>query len=167
MNKLVKIVFILGIFALIFVLFVSMSKTQQMVVIQSGNTEAKPLEIKLGHFQDSDCGMVIDILTYASQVINKEGKTWFFHDHGGMVKWLDTKPFKDEAVIWVWAKDTNQWIHGKKALYSRNDKTPMNYGFGAYEHPQNGFIDFEEMRLKMKRGENMTNPFVAKELGSR
>ena len=59
MNKLVKIVFILGIFALIFILFVSMSKNQQMVLIQSGNTDAKPLEIKLGHFQDSDCGMVI------------------------------------------------------------------------------------------------------------
>lgn len=77
MNKSFKIIFILGIFALIFILFVSMSKNQQMVVIQSGNTDAKPLEIKLGHFQDSDCGMVIDILTYASQVINKEGKTWF------------------------------------------------------------------------------------------
>jgi len=166
-SKWIKIVFILGIFALIIILFVSMSKTQQMVVIQSGNKEAIPLEIKLGHFQDSDCGMVIDILTYASQVINKEGKTWFFHDHGGMVRWLDAKTFKDEATIWVWAKDTNQWINGKKAWYSRNDKTPMNYGFGAYEHYQNGFIDFEDMRLKMKRGENLTNPFVAKELGIR
>lgn len=165
MNKLVKIVFILGIFALIFILFVSMSNTQQMVVIQSGNTQAKPLEIKLGHFQDSDCGMVIDTLTYASQVINKEGKTWFFHDHGGMAKWLEAKTFKNEAVIWVWAKDTNQWVDGKKAWYSRNDKTPMNYGFGAYEHLQDGFIDFNEMSLRMKRGENLTNPFVAKELG--
>ena len=165
MNKLVKIVFIFGVFALIFIVFISMSNTQQMIVIQSGNAQAKPLEIKLGHFQDSDCGMVIDTLTYASQVINKEGKTWFFHDHGGMAKWLDTKTFKDEAVIWVWAKDTNQWIDGKKAWYSRNDKTPMNYGFGAYEYLQNGFISFDEMRLKMKRGENMTNPFVVKELG--
>ena len=41
----------------------------------------------------------------------------------------------------------------------------MRYGFGAYEHLQNGFISFNEMRLKMKHGENMTNPFVAKELG--
>lgn len=167
MNKFSKIVFIVGTLFLVSILFISMSKAQKMVVVQSGNVQAKPLEIKLGHFQDSDCGMVIESLTYTSQVINKEGKTWFFHDHGGMAKWLDTKSFKEDAVIWVWAKDTQQWIDGKKAWYSRSDKTPMNYGFGAYEVHHDGFIDFEEMRLKMKRGETMNNPFVAKELSQK
>lgn len=32
----------------------------------------------LNKFQDSDCGMVIDTLDYASQVIAPDRKTWFF-----------------------------------------------------------------------------------------
>lgn len=165
MNSVSKIVLLLGFLTIVVVAFVSMSKSQQMVVVENGNNEHKPLTIKLGHFQDSDCGMVIHSLDYASQVVNKEGKTWFFHDHGGMAKWLDTKEFKEDAIIWVWAKDTHTWINGRNAWYSRTDITPMNYGFGAYAAKQEGFIPFDEMQLLMMRGENLTNPYVRKQFG--
>lgn len=165
MNNFSKIILIFGFFSLIGIIFFSMSKSQQMVVVQSGNIDAKPLEIKLGHFQDSDCGMVIKSLEYASQIVNKDGKTWFFHDHGGMAKWLESKEFKNDAIVWVWAKDTKKWIDGKKAWYSKTDITPMNYGFGAYENNTGDFISFDEMSLKMLRGENLTNPNIAKQLG--
>ncbi|MGZ5207871.1 MAG: hypothetical protein ACXWB0_02545 [Sulfuricurvum sp.] len=165
MNALSKIVLLIGFLAIMAVTFVSLSKSQQMVVVQSGNHEHKPLSIKLGHFQDSDCGMVIHSLDYASQVVNKEGKTWFFHDHGGMVKWLDSKEFKNDATLWVWAKDTHKWINGRSAWYSRTDITPMNYGFGAYAVKQEGFVSFNEMRTLMMRGENLTNPYVRKQFG--
>jgi len=165
MSKISKFFIIISCFVIIIIIFFSISKTQQMVVVIDDNIEAKPLKIQLGHYQDSDCGMVIKSIEYASQVINNDGKTWFFHDHGGMVKWLETKKFKDKAIIWVWAKDSKKWIDGRSAWYSRSDITPMNYGFGSYENKQENFINFEEMIIKMKNGENLTNPFVRKQLG--
>lgn len=164
MKKLTPILTVLFIVALIAVIFVSMSTSQNMTVVYTGNIEKKPVKIVLGKFQDSDCGMVIDDITYASQVIAPNGKTWFFHDHGGMVNWLKDKGFKDKAVIWVYAKDTKRYIDGKTAWYSRTDNTPMLYGFGAYENKKEGLIDFGTMFLHMVRGEHLGNPKIKKQL---
>ncbi len=40
----------------------------------------------------------------------------------------------------------------------------MGYGFGAYENKKEDVINFEEMLLKMYRGENLTNPHIRKKL---
>jgi len=141
-----------------------MSNSKQMVVLKEGNITQTPLDIVLGKYQDSDCGMIIDNLDYVSQVVAPDGKTWFFHDHGGMANWLKDKAFKDEAKIWVRTIDTKKYIDGRTAWYSQTDITPMRYGFGAYENKQDGFITFEEMSLKMLRGETMANPVYKKEL---
>ena len=164
MKKLTPLLTIFVIVVLIVMLFLSLGKTQQMVVIKEGNHERVPLEIVLGKYQDSDCGMIIDDLAYASQVVAPDGKTWFFHDHGGFVQWLEDKSFRDEAVIWVLSRDTYEWINAREAFYSRDEITPMGYGFGAYKNPQDDFINFEEMRLKMLRGETMNNPKIRKQL---
>jgi hypothetical protein len=164
MKNKAPIITILIIVAIIVTLFVSMSTTQNMTVVYTGNTEKKPIKIVLGKFQDSDCGMVIDNMTYASQVIAPDGKTWFFHDHGGMVNWLKSKAFKDDAIIWVNAKDTNRWIDGRTAWYSRTDNTPMLYGFGAYEKKSDTLINYETMFLHMVRGEHLANPKIKKML---
>jgi hypothetical protein len=100
----------MSIVAIIIAIFLSISNKQQMVTIQKGNIQHKPIDIKLHKYQDSQCGMVIDSIEYASEVISPDGKTWFFHDHGGMIKWLEPRPFKKEAIIWVHALDTNRWI---------------------------------------------------------
>ncbi len=144
--------------------FISLGNIQQMVVVEAGNTDYRPLEMTAGHFQDSECGMVIDDLEFASQVVAPDGKTWFFHDHGGMAAWLKTKPFQQNAVIWVHARDTGTWINGHTAWYSRTDETPMLYGFGAYQSWQNGFIDFNQMQGYMLRGETIANPAIRKQL---
>jgi hypothetical protein len=141
-----------------------MSTQQNMTVVYIGNTTKQPLKIVVNKFQDSDCGMVIDDLTYSSQVVSPSGKTWFFHDHGGMVHWLENKTFKDKATIWVMSKDTKRYIDGRKAWYSRTDKTPMLYGFGAYEHKKPEYIDFDTMYLHMVRGEHLGNPKIKKML---
>ena len=145
-----------------------MSTSQNMTVVYMGNIDKKPIEIKVGKFQDSDCGMVIEDITYASQVIAPNGKTWFFHDHGGMVHWLENKEFKKQAVIWSMTKDTKRWIDARKAWYSRADDTPMHYGFGAYEKKQDNLIDFKTMFIYMVRGEHLGNPYIkAKLLGTK
>ena len=155
-----KFLFLIAFIVIVVLTFVFLSNTQNMVVVKEGNIEAKPLQITLGKYQDSDCGMLIDELTYASQVVSPKGRTWFFHDHGGMVNWIKDKPFKDNGTIWVMAKDTNRYIDGRKAFYSRTDNTPMGYGFGAYENYQEGLIDFNTMFLYMVRGEDLNNPKI-------
>ena len=159
-----KIITLFIIIATIVILFLSLSDTKNMRVIELNNISHKPLNMEIGKYQDSDCGMIIDNLTYASQVISPDGKTWFFHDHGGMAHWLWDKSFKDKVFIWVMANDTKRWIDGKTAWYSKNDITPMQYGFGAYEHKKSDFIDFKTMQLLMLRGETMANPLIYKKL---
>ncbi len=164
MKKITPILIVLLFVGIIVTIFLSLAKVQNMVVIKEGNLEKVPLQIILNKYQDSDCGMVIEDLTYASQVISPDGKTWFFHDHGGFVNWLKDKSFKDEALIWVMSRDTKQWIDAKEAFYSLNEITPMGYGFGAYEKNQEGFVGFESMSLKMLRGETMNNDKIRKKL---
>ena len=164
MKKILPFLTIAVIVAIIIIVFLSISNKKQMVVLKEGNITQTPLEIILGKYQDSDCGMIIDSLEYASQVVASDGKTWFFHDHGGMVNWLKDKSFKDSAKIWVMSKDSKKYIDGRTAWYSRTDNTPMRYGFGAYEQKQDGFITFDEMSLKVLRNETMANPVYRKEL---
>jgi len=164
MKKYAPLLIVLLFVVIIVTLFLSLAKVQHMVVIKEGNTKKLPLEIVLGKYQDSDCGMVIEDLTYASQVVAPDGKTWFFHDHGDFVHWLKDKSFKDKAVIWVRTVDTQRYIKAQNAFYSRTDITPMGYGFGAYEKNQKDFISFDDMRLKMLRGETMNNPKIKKQL---
>ncbi|DAB40556.1 MAG TPA: hypothetical protein CFH81_04795 [Sulfurovum sp. UBA12169] len=150
---------IVGIIATV---FTSMVTSEKMVTVKEGNMEKKPLEIILGKYQDSDCGMVVESLEFASQIITNDGKTRFFHDIGGMANYLKDKSFKNEVVIWVYTKDTNEWIDGKAAWYSTNEITPMSYGFGAYKNKNGDYITYEEMNLRVLRGETLQNPKLRK-----
>ena len=154
-------IFIIG---LIVTIFLNLAEKKSMVTIKKGNFNAKPLPIKLHHYQDSQCGMVIDSLEYASEVVAPNGNTWFFHDHGGMVKWLEKRDFKDRAKIWVYARDIKGWIDGRDAYYTKDEATPMRYGFGAYKNPKPNTITFEEMRILTLRGETMRNPKIRQQL---
>jgi hypothetical protein len=42
----------------------------------------------------------------------------------------------------------------------------MHYGFGAYENAnaKEGMIDFEQMRLRMLRGETISDPKIKQQL---
>jgi len=150
--------------AIIVGVFLSLEHTQKMTVIKEGNKDRVALKMEVGKYQDSFCGMVIDDLDFASQVVSADGKTWFFHDHGDFVEWLKDKPFANDVKIWVHAIDTNRWIDAKKAFYTQNETTPMEYGFGAYEHKKKGMIDFGAMRLHTLRGETMKNPHYKPQL---
>jgi nitrous oxide reductase accessory protein NosL len=164
LKKIVPFVVIGVIVAIIILVFLSLASSQKMIVVQEGNLKQLPLEMELNKYQDSDCGMVIVDLEYASQLSLSNGKTWFFHDHGGFINWLKDKNIENEAVIWVMSRDTKKWIDAKKAYYSLTDTTPMGYGFGAYENSFDASINYETMRLKMLRGETMNNPLIKKQL---
>lgn len=163
-KKLMPFLIIIIIIVVIVTIFLSLASSKRMIVIQEGNLQQLPLKMELNKYQDSDCGMVIEDLHYASQVIAKSGKTWFFHDHGGFINWLKDKAFKDDVVIWVMSKDTKKWIDGRKASYSLTDNTPMGFGFGAYENTAKEHVDFDTMRLRVLRGETLNNPYIKQQL---
>lgn len=163
-KKILPLLIVLFFTGAVVALFLSIAETKKMVVVKDGNTNQQPIEMETGIYQDSDCGMVIDDLRDASQVIIKSGKSWFFHDHGGFVKWLEEKEFRESAKIWVMSRDTKKWIDAREAFYSLSDDTPMGYGFGAYEKKSDEYVDFETMRLKMLRGETLRNPMIRKQL---
>ncbi len=163
MKKNLSAIFILfSILLCVAFVFVYMVKKDEMVVIKTGNTQKVPLNIVLGKYQDSDCGMIINSLEFASQIVEENGNTRFFHDIGGMANFLKDKSFKNTVKIWVYAKDSKKYIDGKKAWYSTNEKTPMYFGFGAYEHKKDGFINYEDMTLRVLRGETLQNPKLRK-----
>ncbi len=164
MKKLVPIIVIVLMLAIITVLFVSMAKEDQPVTIVKGNMEMKALPIKLNHTNDTQCAMLIKTNYNAAQIAAPDGRTWFFDDPGCMVLWIEDKPFRNEAKLWVHTIDTKQWIDAKKARFGITDRSEMGYGFGSRERDFNNTIDYEEMRLRMLRGENLTDPKIRKKL---
>jgi len=163
-KKFIPFIVVFALVGAIVGIFLLLASKNQMIVIKEHNLKKLPFELVLNKYQDSDCGMVIDDLTDVSQVISPSGKTWFFHDHGGFVKWLEDKPFRNDAVIWVMSRDTKKYIDARSAYFSLTDETPMGYGFGAYEKKAEGRVDFDTMRLRMLRGENLNNPHIRKKL---
>jgi nitrous oxide reductase accessory protein NosL len=163
-KKYTPLLIVLSLVFIVVMIFLSLASSKKMIVVKEGNTNQLPIEMNSGIFQDSDCGMVIDDLRDASQVIAKSGKSWFFHDHGGMVKWLEDKEFRDSAKIWVMSRDTKRWIDAKEAFYSLVDQTAMGYGFAAYEKESKEYVNFDTMRLRVLRGETLKNPLIRKQL---
>jgi len=164
MKKIIPLLSIALLIAVIAIVFVSMARKDAPVTIAKGNVAFKPLPIKLGKTNDTQCAMLIKSNRNAAEAIAPDGRTWFFDDPGCMILWLKDREWADKAVLWVHTIDTQRWIRARKAWYSTTDATAMHYGFGAYEKQKKGRIDFDEMRLRMLRGENLTNPKIRKKL---
>jgi hypothetical protein len=164
MKKLLPFIFLALFVGTLVLVFLFLATSKKMIVVQEGNMAQLPIEMSAGLYQDSDCGMVIDNLRDASQLISKDGKSWFFHDHGGFVKWLEDKNLGNDIKIWVMSRDTKRFIDARGAFYSLTDETAMGYGFGAYENDAEGLVTFDIMRLRMLRGETLRNPLIRKKL---
>jgi hypothetical protein len=164
MKKLLPLLIILLILAISATIFISMAKDEQPVTLAKGNMEMKALDFKLNFTNDSHCKMLISTKINASQVATKSGKTWFFDDPACMIEWLQNKSFKASAKLWIYTIDTNKWIDAKSAWYGVTDKTAMHYGFGAREQKVEKTINYEEMVLRVLRGETLANPKIRKKL---
>ncbi len=132
--------------------------------VKTGNTERIPLKIESGKYFCSSCKMPVDSLKYSAQAVLENGDTYFFDDPGCVALWLNKIKDKDNVKIWMYSLDTKHWIDGRKAFYSIVENTPMFYGFGAYENKKPGLINFNEMFVRMIRGENLTNPKIRKQI---
>jgi len=148
----------------IITLFLSLAQQKHLLVVYKGNHDHKVIDFTPGTYQCPECKMAINTLKFAAEAVLPNGKTFFFDDPGCLVLWLKDKPSNDQITLWIHTLDTQQWIDAKYAYFSRREQTPMKYGFGAYEQPKEGLIDFQTMQLKMLRGENMADPYVRKKL---
>jgi len=164
MKYILPISIVIILIVIIASVFVSLESVQQMTVVREGNLKQQPLEMIQGRFQCSQCGMIINDLSFASQVAAADGKTWFFDDHGCMAAWLVARRFEKAPRIWVPDLETGVWIDGRQAWYSRTDNTPMSSGFGAYSVRKEGFINFSTMQSYRMKGETLSNPLVKKQL---
>ena len=133
---------------------------------QELNKDKVPIKITPNKMQDPQCHMYLSKDQFSIEVITNDLKTHFFDDPGCSILWMKSQKIDPKSVTtWAYSMDSKKWIDEKKAFYSISDfETPMHYGFGAHEKYKKGFISFEEMRLRMLRGENMTNPKIRKKI---
>ncbi len=162
MKKIVLIA--LPIIVLIGLIYFKVSENNNLNDVK--NKQKIPLKIIANKLKDPQCHMYLSGNTFAMQIITSDFQTHFFDDPGCAILWLNSKKIEPKnVVIWAYSMDSKKWIDAKKAYYSISDfQTPMHYGFGAHEKEQKGFINFNEMRLRMLRGENMTNPKIRKKI---
>ncbi|AOO64141.1 hypothetical protein [Sulfurospirillum halorespirans] len=129
------------------------------------NKEKMPLEFKDNTVTCALCNMYLVGKKHTAQIITNDLKTHFFDDIGCAILWLKEQKIDPETItLWVFSTEINRYIDALKASYTFTEETPMLYGFAAYENPKEGMIDFTEMRLRMLRGENMSDPKIRKKL---
>ena len=148
---------------LLLVALMFLSGCEKMELVHEDNTAKKPITFAFGHVQCPQCHMEVNALAHSVQAVSPDGKTYIFDDVGCFALWVDGRD-DHTLVVWAYTQDTHQWIDAKQAFYTVRDDTPMGYGFGAYAQNQEGFVGYEEMKLRMKRGENLTDPRIRKRL---
>lgn len=112
-----------------------------------------------------ECNMELPSSNIHTSTINSKGVKHYFDDVGCMVLWADKNEINFENVkIEIFSNDTQKYVDAIEAFYSINEKTPMRYGFSAYQENAESRIGFQEIRMKMLRGEHMANPKIRKQI---
>ncbi len=111
------------------------------------------------------CHMELPNSNVNTAFIVKDGKYIYFDDIGCMVLWSkDNNIHLEDVVAKAFTNDTKKYVDAFKLHYRIDEKTPMHYGFGAYEKEVKNSINFNEVILRMLRGENMANPKIRKQI---
>lgn len=126
---------------------------------QSSSAEALKSETKIC----PKCHMEVEKSNMHSASLIENGTTQYFDDIGCMILWSHENNI-DTSKAKVFSKDTSHYIDAAIASYKIGEKTPMSYGFCAYENTVEDQIDFDEVTMKMLRGEHMANPKIRKQI---
>ena len=111
------------------------------------------------------CNMELPKSNIHTSSVKGNFETEHFDDVGCMVLWMKENHIDLNSVdMKVFSNDTKKYVDAKKAFYKFNEKTPMMYGFSAYENKQEDIIYYEEVMMKMLRGEHMANPKIRKQI---
>lgn len=101
----------------------------------------KPKQIKIGHDQCDYCRMVITDKPFASQLLNRHGKAFFFDSIECLAAFELKGTVKAEDIHSKWVPDFNtpsNWIEVKNAhiLKSERLRSPMGLNLSAYTDVQ-------------------------------
>ena len=111
------------------------------------------------------CNMEIPTSNLHTATIKDDGDTHYFDDPGCMILWAKKQGMDCNGIkARIFSNDTKKYIKVTEAFYTINEKTPMLYGFCAYENKQENSIDFKEVKMRMLRGEHMANPKIRKHI---
>ena len=111
------------------------------------------------------CNMELPKSNIHTSTLKEHEDMYYFDDIGCMVLYskengIDLRSIESK----VFSNDTHRYINSKGAFYTINEKTPMSYGFSAYEKHIDEAISFNEVITKMLRGEHMANPKIRKQI---
>ncbi|MEA1892996.1 MAG: hypothetical protein U9N33_09810 [Campylobacterota bacterium] len=111
------------------------------------------------------CNMELPKSHIHTSTMSDNGNIHYFDDIGCMILWAKDNDFNFTTIkSKVFTNDTHRYIDSNRAFYTINEKTPMFYGFSAYENSKDGVINFDEVIMRMLRGEHMANPRIRKQI---
>ena len=111
------------------------------------------------------CNMSVNESDPYSAKLQDNSNTFLFDDIGCLVLWArDNNIDLNRNRVEVFTNDTKRYIDAKEAHFGISDKTPMSYGFGAYENDKEATIKVDEVIMKMLRGEHLANPKIRKQI---
>jgi len=111
------------------------------------------------------CNMELPKSNAHTVIIEQEDDKEYFDDPGCMVLWAQKNDLNlKETQVKIFSNDTKKYINAKVAFYKIDEKTPMLYGFSAYEKEVENSIDFDEVIVRMLRGEHLANPKIRKHI---
>ncbi len=138
-----------------------------IIACKGGNEKQLPVDFVWDRVACEECKMALSDRHYSAQIIDADGRAYFFDDIGCAVLWLQRQPWKDKARTWVNDVKTTQWIEAQKANWISGDpQTPMGYGFAATLSPVENALDYETVIKKMLSGSNLVNENLKKHLGN-
>ncbi len=111
------------------------------------------------------CNMPLPDSNIHTTDLAQNGDKTYFDDVGCMILWakdqnIDLRKVKTR----IYSNDSKKYIDPFKAYFAINERTPMLYGFSAYEKPCDKCVNFDEVIMKMLRGEHMANPKIRKQI---
>ncbi len=137
-----------------------------VISCSKSNDEQLPVDFVWDRVACEQCRMALSDRRYSAQVIDDQGRPYYFDDIGCAVLWLAVKPWKDKARVWVNDFKTTEWIDAKEANWiARDPKTPMGYGFAATLSPVADAIDYQTVVKMMISGKHLANENLIKHLG--
>ncbi|MCC6640321.1 MAG: protein NosL [Deltaproteobacteria bacterium] len=124
------------------------------LVLGCGDPGHGPAAIAFGRDACAHCAMVISDKRFAMQV-RSGGRVHRFDDPGCAIEWLDQQPGQGAGAteLWVMDEDRQEWLDARSAFYRPGQRTPMAYGFGAIAAPENGSLDFDAFRRRIRERE--------------
>ena len=136
-----------------------------LIGCQQGNKEQLPVDFVWDRVVCQECKMALSDPHYSAQVIDPNGKAYYFDDIGCAILWLRRQPWQDKSRTWINDFNTTDWIDAKKAnwMYG-NPRTPMGYGFTATLSQVENVLKYETVKKWMYVGKNLVNENQVKHL---